>query len=173
VLTVPVRGLPILSSPDGDTLARAVPGADIQVLGREGGWARVRVEGWAWMGSEPSDSSEAVIAAPLEVDPGAVTREPDRYRGRAVRWTLQFVSFERAERVRTDFYEGEPFLLTRPAGGGGGFIYVAVPPERMADFQDLTPLESIEVVGRIRSGSSGLTGSPILDLIELRRTSRR
>ena len=172
VLTVPGRGLPILSSPDGDTLAHPVPGADIQVLGREGGWARVRIEGWAWI-SAPADSSETVIAAPLEVDPGVVTREPDRYRGRAVRWTLQFVSVERAERVRTDFYEGEPFLLTRPAGGGGGFVYVAVPPERMAEFQDLTPLESIEVVGRIRSGSSGLTGSPILDLIELRRTSRR
>jgi hypothetical protein len=125
------------------------------------------------MAGEAADSSETVITAPLDIEPGAVAREPDRYRGRAVRWALQFVSVERAERVRTDFYEGEPFLLTRPAGGGGGFVYIAVPPERMAEFQDLTPLESIEVVGRIRSGSSGLTGSPILDLVELRRTSRR
>lgn len=167
-LTVPPRGLPILGAPDGDTLGRAVAGTDVQVLGREGGWARVRMEGWAWVGTGelgPPDSA----AVPADVDPETVTREPDRFRGRLVTWTLRFVSLERAERVRTDFYEGEPYLLTRPLEEGASFVYVAIPPERLDEVADLLPYESIEVVGRIRSGASELTGSPILDLVELRR----
>jgi hypothetical protein len=86
-----------------------------------------------------------------------------------VTWELQFVSFERAERVRTDFFENEPFLLTRLPDTEGGFVYVAVPPDRMALVEGLTPLQTIRVTGRIRTGASALTGNPILDLMDLRR----
>jgi hypothetical protein len=82
---------------------------------------------------------------------------------------LQYVSLERAEKIRTDFYEGEPFLLTRPPGLAGIFVYVAIPPERVSDFQGLIPLQRIHVVGRVRTGSAVLTGNPILDLLELTR----
>jgi len=90
--------------------------------------------------------------------------------GRLVTWELQFVSLEEAEAVRTDFYEGEPFLLTRPVGDESTrFVYVAVPPEALVTSRGLTPLERVTVVGRIRTGASALTGAPILDLVELRR----
>ena len=36
-----------------------------------------------------------------------------------------------AERIRTDFYEGEPFLLARGPADENAFVYVAVPPERV------------------------------------------
>jgi hypothetical protein len=87
-----------------------------------------------------------------------------------VTWDLQFISLERAERIRTDFFEGEPFLLTRPVEGEGPFVYVAVPPDRLDELEGLVALERISVTGRIRAGASALTGSPILDLIELRRS---
>jgi hypothetical protein len=99
-----------------------------------------------------------------------VARDPEAFVGRLVTWELQFVSLEAAESVRTDFYEGEPFLLTRPASEGAGrFVYVAVPPEQLQGARRLAPLERITVTARIRTGASSLTGAPILDLVEFRR----
>ncbi|MEX0935679.1 MAG: hypothetical protein WD013_02165, partial [Gemmatimonadota bacterium] len=95
--------------------------------------------------------------------------DPDRYRGHLLRMELEFISLEEAEQVRTDFYEGEPFLLTRSPGAERRFVYVAVPPDWMVQAESLTPLEGVRIVGRIRSGAAALTGSPILDLVELER----
>lgn len=159
------RGAALLTAPDGDTLAMARPRAELEVLGREGSWARVRVEGWVWL-PPGAEGGSGVVAR--EVTPRELAREPDRYRGAVVEWELQFISLERAEPIRTDFYEGEPFLLTR-SGSEGTFVYVAVPPDRLPEMEGLTPLERITVVGRVRTGSAALTGSPILDLLELVR----
>ncbi len=165
-------GAPVLSVPDGDTLARARPGADLQVLAREGSWVRVRLEGWVWapQTEEAAEAPEGVAAG--ELTPAEVAQSPGAYRGRVVSWDLQFVSLERAEKIRTDFYEGEPFLLTRTSTSAGAFVYVAVPPERLGELEGLVPLERIRVVGRIRTGAAALTGNPILDLLELTRISR-
>jgi len=86
-----------------------------------------------------------------------------------VSWELQFISLERAERVRTDFFEGEPFLLTRFGGGEGPFVYVALTAERAQELRGLVPLERLRVTGRVRTGASSLTGTPILDLVALER----
>lgn len=161
-------GAAILSAPDGDTLARAAGGAEIEVLAREGNWARVRVEGWTWMPrAEGAAGGEA--EAPGGLTPEELKAAPEAHRGRVVAWILQFVSLERAERVRTDFYEGEPFLLCRYGGPEGSFVYVAVPPERLTEVEGLVPLESLAVTGRVRTGSSALTGTPILDLLAMER----
>jgi hypothetical protein len=159
----------ILTAPDGDTLARSAPGTDVRVLGRDGNWARVRVEGWMWLPGNVEESGEDVGADALlrGVDPGDLAREPERFRGRLVEVDLQFISVERAERIRTDFQEGEPFLLTRGMEAGRGFVYVALPADQVAEAQRLTPLATIRVVGRVRTGAAALTGSPILDLLEL------
>ncbi|MDX1566637.1 MAG: hypothetical protein R3223_02485 [Longimicrobiales bacterium] len=167
--TVGPDGLAILSAPDGDTLARGAPGSQVRVLGRQGSWARVQVEGWAWMPDAEAGDAPADTAVLTEVGPDDVAANPDRYRGRVVSWPLQFISREEAESVRTDFYEGEPYLLTRSTGASAGFVYVAVPPERLSEVQALMPLERIHVVGRIRTGSAALTGGPILDLLDLSR----
>lgn len=163
-------GSPILSTPGGDTLARSVPGAELRMLGREGSWVRVQLDGWVWLpeGAPGEGASDGVT----DVTPQQVAAEPERYRGRVVSWSLQFIALERAERVRTDFFEGEPYLLTRAGATEGSFVYVAVPQERLDEVRGLTPLERVQVVGRIRTGSAGLTGSPILDLLEVRRASR-
>lgn len=160
-------GSPILTAPDGDTLAVVEPMGEVQIVSREGSWARVRVEGWMWTppsdasaGTEPTVESAALVPADLDAD-------PDAHVGRVVSWTLQFISLEQAEAVRTDFFEGEPFLLARFGGPEGPFVYVAVPPERLAEVQGLVPLERIAVTGRIRTGASALTGTPILDLLAL------
>jgi hypothetical protein len=158
------EGVQLHVSPSGDTLATLRPEADLEVLARQGSWARVRVEGWVWVPSTlPADSA----MASEELSPADVTANPDQYRGRRVRWRLQFVSVERAEPARADFYEGEPFILARASDGEQGFVYVAVPPELLIEAEGLRPLQLIEVVGRVRTGRSALMGVPVLDLIAL------
>lgn len=170
-VTVGPAGAPLLTAPDGDTLAVAEGASQLQVIAREGNWSRVRIEGWMWM---PSGGDETTAAADEEepLAPSDLALGNEDLAGRVVNWTLQFISLERAEAVRTDFFEGEPFLLTRFGGGDGAFVYVAVPPDRLSEVEGLVPLERVEVTGRIRTPSSVLTGAPILDLLSLERAPR-
>lgn len=168
---VGAAGGAILAAPDGDTLAVARPSGDVEVVRREGNWARVRLEGWMWIPGNVGDSASATAAeAPSALEPADLSADPGAQAGRVVQWSLQFISLERAEEIRTDFFEGEPFLLTRFGGADGPFVYVAVPTDRMAQVEGLVPLERIEVTGRVRTGASALTGVPIIDLMTLERS---
>lgn len=170
--TVGALGGSILAAPDGDTVAVAAPSSDVEVVRREGGWARVRVEGWMWLPeAAESDAADGAteVPEPEALAPDELVEAPELYAGRVVSWTIQFISLERAEAVRTDFFEGEPFLLARFGGPDGAFVYVAVPPERLADVEGLVPLETVSVTGRVRTGASTLTGAPIIDLVSLER----
>ena len=158
---------PILSAPDGDTLAISAPSTNLRVLAREGSWARVRLEGWIWLPDDADGGFGASIRT--DVTLASVQAAPDDYRGEVLQWDLQFVSLERAEEIRTDFYAMEPFLLTRMGDGDQEFVYVAIPPERLGEAQGLTPLERIRVLGSVRTGSARLTGSPILELLSFER----
>lgn len=165
--TAGARGASLLQSPDGDTIARVTPMTTMEVVAREGNWARVRVEGWVW---QPALAGAADTGAVLrDVSAAVLSANPENFRGRTVEWQLQFISLERAERIRTDFYEGEPFILARGPGAENAFVYVAVPPERVAQAERLAPLERFVVVARVRTGRSRVMGAPVLDLIELRR----
>lgn len=161
-------GVALLQSPDGDTLARVRPMTSLEVIAREGNWARVRIDGWVWQPGLASTDSGAILR---DVAASILIANPENFRGRTVEWRLQFISLERAERIRTDFYEGEPFMLARGPGDENAFVYVAVPPERVAEVQRLGPLERIVVVGRVRTGRSRVMAAPVLDLLELRRDS--
>lgn len=163
-----VAGAPILTAPDGDTLAVATGRGDLQVIDRDGNWARVRVEGWLWMPAGDAGAA-ATPTTPAALVPEDLTREPEAHIGRVVGWTLQFISLEEAEELRTDFRRGEPFLLTRYGGPEGPFVYVAVPPDQRSVVEGLVPLEMISITGRVRTGASALTGTPIVDLLSLER----
>jgi hypothetical protein len=160
-------GAALLQSPDGDTLARVRPMTPMEVVATDGNWARVRVDGWVWLPGLASPSDTGAVLRDLSA--AVITANPENFRGRTVEWRLQFISLERAERIRTDFYEGEPFILARGPGDENAFVYVAVPPERVAAVERLGPLERIVVLGRVRTGRSRVMGAPVLDLIELRR----
>lgn len=146
----------------GDSTATVYPGSDLEVLARKGEWTRVRLDGWVQAPSLVSPDSAGVES---DLTAAELRQNPGKYRDRRVRWTVQFVALRRAEAIRTDFYEGEPFLLARPPGSSEGFVYLAVPPELLSEAQDLKPLQSIEVLARVRTGRSSLMGVPILDLL--------
>ncbi|MFW6039779.1 MAG: hypothetical protein ACOC9N_01735, partial [Gemmatimonadota bacterium] len=98
----------LLVSPEGDTAAVLGPGTDLEVLGREGAWTRVRLEGWV---SEAATLPPDSVAGDFTV--ADLRANPEQFRGRRVEWTLRFVALQHAEEIRTDFYEGEPFILAR------------------------------------------------------------
>jgi hypothetical protein len=164
------RGSAVLAAPDGDTLGVARQGVELRVTGREGNWARVRMEGWVWLPStgaaEGGLPSDVILR---DVTPAGIARDPERYRGRLVTFTVQHISVERAEVIRTDFLEGEPFLLTRSVEADRTFVYLAIPDELLPDVMRLQPLERLVIVGRVRAGAASLTGNPVLDLVEFRR----
>lgn len=165
-ITAGAAGIAVVDRPEGDTIARISPGAAATILAREGEWVRVRVEGWAPARVVASGDS-AVEGVLRDVAPPDLQAQPDRYRGRIVEWELQFIALREAERFRTDFVEGEPYILAREARGGRTFVYVAVPPDRVPEVEDLDPLQRFRVVGRVRTARSELTGATVIDMLEL------
>ncbi len=159
-------GAALLANPDGDTLALFRPGADVNVLSREGNWARVRTTGWVWAPSLATIASDSGTVL-RDISPDVLAQNPETFRGHLVEWTVQFISLEHAERIRTDFYEGEPFILARGPGNNAGFVYIAVPPDLLGRVNELQPLERIRVLARIRVGKSSLMNAPVLDLVRL------
>jgi hypothetical protein len=163
--TAGAGGLVILTQPAGDTIARVPRGATVEVLGREGGWTRVRIEGWMATGASPvADTDTAILR---DIERAEILDNPERFRGRLVEWTIQFIALQQAERFRTDFTPGQYFMLARGPDEDVGFVYLAVPEQWLEDVRRLTPLERIRVLGRLRIPRSALTDAPILDLLDL------
>lgn len=159
-------GVALLGAPDQDTIAAIRPLAPVEVLAREGNWARVRLEGWVWVPSlaAPADTGDVLRS----ISPDVLAANPQGFQGRLIEWTVQFIALDRAERIRTDFYEGEPFILARGPGEAAGFVYIAVPPDRVEQVERLTPLQRITILGRVRTARSPLMGAPVLDLLGFR-----
>jgi hypothetical protein len=157
--------LVVHATPDGDTIAEVQPGAQAQVLGRTGDWIRVRIDGWIY-GPAALDSALDFVDTG-DITPAQLRADPGRYRGALVRWRVQFISLQRAERARADFEEGEPFVLARGAAGDAGFVYLAVPEHLLSIAEGLQPLEHVTVVGRVRTGRSSQVGSPVIELTDI------
>lgn len=165
-------GTTLLENPAGDTLARLAPGASVQVLAREGEWTRVRVEGWTF-GASLGQADSVAAGVLRDVPADSLATHPELFRGRMVEWSIQFIALQQAERFRRDFIEGEPFILARGPGDEAGFVYVAVPPERVEEIRRLAPLQRVRILARIRNARSELTGAPVLDLLEIRSQQSR
>ncbi|MBI4408740.1 MAG: hypothetical protein HY561_03470 [Gemmatimonadetes bacterium] len=158
-------GAALLGRPRGDTLALIRPLGTLEVITREANWARVRLEGWVWAPALAAPADSAVLR---HIAAATVMANPDRFQGRLLEWPLQFIALERAEKIRTDFYEGEPFILTRGPADETGFVYLAVPPHLLDQARRLTPLQRVLVLGRVRTAKSPIMGAPVLDLVELK-----
>lgn len=152
------------SAPAGSVTGLLLEGFLVDRLEERGDWSRVRRSGWvreaALGASDAAGGLAGVSAADLRAN-------PDGHAGARLRWTVRFLSLERAEPERIDFYEGEPFLLARAPDPGDGLVYIAVPPDLLAAAEKLRPLQTLDVLVRVRTGRSALLRVPILDLLEL------
>ncbi len=157
------RAVEIAEAPAGRALAALAQGTVVTAEETRAGWTRVTVQGWV-----PSSAVPATAAA--EVAPEIVAAAaPDAFAGRATTWTVEHVSLQRADRLRSDFREGELFDLARAAGPAGSAVYVyLVVPDRLAEeFRSLAPFATLRVVGKVRTGRSALTGNPVLEVEQI------
>jgi hypothetical protein len=163
-LAVGSTGAYLLVSPDGDTLGTLQPGTDLQVLAREGNWARVRLDAWVWT---PAFLTEEADMGQADLSASDLRANPETYAGRTIQWEVQYVSLKQADAVRTDFYEGEYFILARAPDPSDGFVYLALPPELIPAVEKIRPLQTLRVLARVRTGSSAQMGNPILDVLTI------
>lgn len=165
-ITIGRGGLPVLAAPGGRGLGRLEGGTQVEVLEHDGDWLRVRAEGWVRVPeSLRGEGVDATVTEGVTVE--AVQGDPEEFLGRVVEFDLELISLERAEALRTDFYEGEPFLLTRTDGDGGRhFVYVALTQERVDEFSGLQPLQRLRVRGRVRAPAAAITRNLLLDLVD-------
>jgi hypothetical protein len=98
-----------------------------------------------------------VSAAELRAD-------PPRYAGQLLRWTLQFISVQKADELRPDIPTGATYFLARGPLPERGFVYVIVPESKRPALEALTPLATVQVTARVRTGRSRFLGNPVLDL---------
>jgi hypothetical protein len=162
----PARETAIRRAPSGDQVGSLAPGAIVEPLARDREWVRVRVEGWvAERELEPADSSvrSRVSAADLRAD-------PEGTRGVLLRWNVQILSpVQRADPLRRELGENEPYLIARGPDSESALLYLAVPPSLLQAVGSIPPLTNVVISGKVRSGRSAPVGVPILDLLSIVR----
>jgi len=147
-------------APAAGTLEAEMP---VRVTARAGEWVRIEAQGWVRESEvRPAGSSalNSVTAAELRSD-------PERFRGRLLRWTIQFIAFQTADDLRPDFTPGERYILARGPAPEYAFAYVVVPPDKVAQVTRIEPLASVSIVARVRAGRSTFLGNPILELVDI------
>jgi SH3-like domain-containing protein len=159
------RATSLHSAPSSDVVARLEPGAVVEAIARDRGWVRVRLEAWVPESLvSPADTSfgATLTAADLRMD-------PERHKGRLVRWEVEVVGLQRADALRRDLAEDEPYLLAMGPGRENAVLYVAVPPSLLTEVRGLSPLAKVLITARVRAGRSQPTGAPVLDLLSVVR----
>ena len=150
-------------APEGQPTGTLAPSAPLRVLGRSGEWTRVELEGWvksADLEMAPPGVLVGITAAELRTD-------PQRYAGQVLRWTLQFISTQKADELRPEIPNGAIYFLARGPLPERGFVYVVVPEAKRAQLETLTPLATIQVTASVRTGRTRFLGNPVLDMISL------
>ena len=150
-------------SPEGQPAGTLAPSAPLRVLGRSGEWTRVELEGWV-------RSADLQIAPPgvlVGITAAELRTDPQRYAGQVLRWTLQFISTQKADELRPEIPNGATYFLARGPLPERGFVYVVVPEARRAQLETMTPLATIQVTARVRTGRTRFLGNPVLDMISL------
>lgn len=138
---------------------------NVEVIARDRGWSRVRVEGWVPDSVlVPADTAfrANLSAADLRADPAGS-------RGKMVVWNVQFLAIQTADPLRHGLADEEPYILARGPNSENALLYLVVPPSLMGTARALQPLARITVTARVRDGRSDPVGIPILDIQTLRR----
>lgn len=157
------RRLNLFRAPDSTAIGTLEGGHPVRIVARAGEW--VRIETQAWVRENEIRLSDAGILA--GVTASELRSAPEEYRGRLLRWTIQFLSLQTADELRSDFVPGQKYILARGPAPEYAFVYIVVPPALLPQVERLEALASVNLVARVRNGRSAFLANPILELVEL------
>lgn len=164
-MLTPTAETPLAASPDGERIGELAPGARATITGREKGWVRVRVEGWA----RERDFSVADSALRGSLSAADLRADPQATHGRLVHWNVLILAHQTADPLRRGLENGEPYLLAQGPGRENALLYLAIPPSLVATASDIPDLAQVTVTARVRHGRSEPVGVPVLELLTLVR----
>ncbi|MEO7218430.1 MAG: SH3 domain-containing protein, partial [Gemmatimonadaceae bacterium] len=159
------RNVELRAAPGSTVIGALQRATNVEVLSRDRGWARVRVDGWVPDSAlAPADTNyrAGLSAADLMADPAAA-------RGKTVVWNVEFLALQTADPLRKGMTDGEPYILARGPDSENALVYLVVPPSLMGTARALQPLAKITITARVRDGRSEPVGVPILDIQTIRR----
>ena len=149
--------------PVGHVLGGIAGGSAVEIVARQFGWARVRVDGWI----PEKDLISGENVAPPSVTAADLRADPQGMKGRVVQWDVEVMSLQMADPLRVELGRDEPYLLARGPGEENAILYLAVPGTLLAEARGLPPLGKVSITARVRSGRSEPSGSPILELLSI------
>lgn len=156
-----VRKAPLAIVPAGAAIGSVDSGAGARVIARSGGWSRVQVE--AWVPDSTLRPAEAGVL--VGVSQAEVRANPSQYVGRVVEWRLQFVAIQKADELRPEIPAGQSYLLMRGPLPEPGFVYVILPQNQLARYEQLPALKELTLRGVIRAATSRYLPTPVLELV--------
>jgi len=151
---------PLAVAPEGGRAGTLEPGTNARVVVRAGDWVRVRFEGWM----READLKPSTEGALLGVSAAEVRAEPQRFVGQTVEWRVQLIAIQTADELRSELPPGQPFLLTRGPLPEPGFVYVILPREQAAAFQNLPPLQELVLRVTIKAPRTRYLATPVVEL---------
>jgi SH3-like domain-containing protein len=157
------RRVQLFRAPDVPTTGFLDAGMPVRITARAGQWVRVEAQGWVKESEVRPPGGQAVSG----VTAAELRANPDEWRGKVLRWTIQFISLQTADELRSDFAPGQRYILARGPAPEYAFVYVTVPPNKLEEVAGLRPLASVTVLARVRSGRSAYLANPILDLLDI------
>jgi len=155
-------GTSLAQTPDGRSLAVLASPGEVSVVERARDWVKVRVEGWV----------RAVEVAPSSAGPritGAMIREtPHKFVGQTLHWRLQFLAFQKADQLRPEIPEGQPYMLARGPLPEAGFVYLTLTSEQLAELKGLRPLDEVAIEGVLRAPRTKYLATPVVELVAVK-----
>jgi hypothetical protein len=147
--------------PDSAPTSTLPAGTPARVMGRSGEWVRVQVEGWV----RESDLKQAEAGVLAGITAAEVRAAPDRFVGQTLDWRLQVIAVQLADELRPEMRSGQPYLLTRGPLPEPGFVYVTIPPERLAEFRALPPLHEMVMRVNLKAARTRYLATPVAELV--------
>ncbi len=156
-----IREAGLSRMPDSAPTSTLPTGTPARVMGRSGEWVRVQVEGWI----RESDLKPAEAGVLAGITAAEVRAAPDRFVGQTLDWRLQVIAVQLADELRPEMRSGQPYLLTRGPLPEPGFVYVTIPPERLAEFRALPPLHEMVMRVNLKAARTRYLATPVADLV--------
>jgi len=157
------RRMDLFRAPDSSAIGTLEAGVPVRITGRAEGWVRIEAQAWV-RENEVRPSDNAILTG---ISAAELRGAPDEFRGRLLRWTIQFLALQTADELRPDFTPGDRYILARGPAPEYAMVYVLVPRDRIADVERIRPLASVDIVARVVNGRSTYLANPILELVDL------